>query len=433
LRTANYAELRNKREGKTLNAEDDQLKHIRLQNLLVVGIDAAALAVSARKAGYTVYTVDFFGDQDVRRVSVKSLSVITQKPGKSCGFVKRDYSPDKLLSLARKLYASHKIDGFLLASGLEDSPQVLEELDDLIPILGNPIEIIRRVRDTRRFFHELKRLGIAHPETVLVTSLEEGKQAAKDIGYPVITKPTASSGGTGIRKANSREEFTKAYKQAAILSQEVLVQEFVAGDHVSVSLLSSRKGDVKVLTVNEQLLGIRELHPAEPFGYCGNIVPAPVNDITVRTCSILGERIATHFKLAGSNGVDIVVSEGAPHVIEVNPRFQGTIECVERVLRISLVDSHIDACLGNTLPPLDKAHNFDNCCVRLVLHAQERSAVPSLSDIKEVRDAPLPRAIVEKGEPLCSIVVERETTASALEKAKALARRIYTAAERRPH
>jgi predicted ATP-grasp superfamily ATP-dependent carboligase len=416
-----------------VKAEDGQLKQTGLQNLLVIGIDAAALAVSARRAEYTVYTADFFGDQDIKRVSRESISVITQKPGKSCGLVRVDYSPDKLLSLAKKLHTSHKIDGTLLASGLEDSPRVLEELNDLIPIVGNPIESIRKVRDKPKFFRELERLAIPHPETVLARSLEEGKQAAKDIGYPVITKPTASSGGTGIRKANNREEFTKAYKQTAISSREVLIQEFVAGDHVSVSLLSSRKGDVGILTLNEQLLDMQELYPGEPFGYCGNIVPASVDDDTLKACSILGEKMATHFKLAGSNGVDIVVSEGVPNVIEVNPRFQGTIECVERVLRTSLVDSHIDACLGNTLPPLGETHNFNSCCIRLILYAQERSVVPNLSDFEEVRDAPLPRAIVEKGEPLCSIVVERETRVSALKKAKALTRRIYGAVEPKPH
>jgi predicted ATP-grasp superfamily ATP-dependent carboligase len=416
-----------------VKARDGQLRQTGLRNLLVIGIDAAALAVSARRAEYTVYTVDFFGDQDLRRVSRESLSVITQKPGKSCGHVSVDFSPDKLLALARKLHASYKIDGALLASGLEDSPQVLEELNDLIPIVGTPIETIRKVRDKPRFYRELKRLAIPHPETILARSLEEGKQAAKDIGYPVVTKPTASSGGAGIRKANNREELTKAYEQTAISSQEILIQEFVAGNHASLSLLASRKGDAMVLTLNEQLIGMQQLYSGEPFGYCGNIVPAPVDDNMVRTCSILGEKIATYFKLSGSNGVDLVVSKGVPNVIEVNPRFQGTIECVERVLRTSLVDAHLDACLENTLPPLGQTRSFNSCCVRLILHAQERSVVPNMSGFEEVRDAPIPRAIVEKGEPMCSIVVERRTRASALEKARALTRHVYAATERKPH
>lgn len=416
-----------------MKARDGQLKPTGLRNLLVIGIDAAALAVSARRAEYTVYTVDFFGDRDLRYVSRESLSVIAQKPGKSCGHVSLDCSPDKLLSLARKLHASHKIDGALLASGLEDSPQVLEELNDLVPIVGTPVETIRKVRDKPRFFHELKRLAIPHPETILARSLEEGKQAAKDIGFPVVTKPTAGSGGAGIRKANNREELTKAYEQTAISSQEILIQEFVAGDHASLSLLASRNGDARVLTLNEQLIGVPQLYPGEPFRYCGNIVPASVDDNTVRTCSILGEKIATYFKLAGSNGVDLVVSKGVPNVIEVNPRFQGTIECVERVLRISLVDAHIDACLGNTLPLPGPTHSVNNCCVRRILHAQERSVVPNLSGFEEVRDAPIPRAIVEKGEPMCSIVVERKTRASALEKAKAITRHVYAATDRKPH
>jgi len=55
-----------------------------IHNMLVIGIDVLSLATSATKAGYKVYAVDYFGDQDLKRVCHESLSIIKQTPGISC-------------------------------------------------------------------------------------------------------------------------------------------------------------------------------------------------------------------------------------------------------------------------------------------------------------------------------------------------------------
>jgi hypothetical protein len=163
----------------------------------------------------------------------------------------------------------------------------------------------------------------------------------------------------------------------------------------------------------------------EPFGYCGNIVPLSAPAHIIDRCKDTAETVVSHFSLIGSNGVDLVVSEeGTPYVIEVNPRFQGTIECVERVLRLNLVEAHVRACVERRLPAiLKEAQSF---CMRLVLFARQRSAAPDLSVLKECRDVPSPGAIVEEGEPLCSIVVEDRGTNALLKKAKQTYRSIYS-------
>lgn len=401
------------------------MKEVDIQNVLVVGVDVTALANSANKAGFDVYAVDYFGDQDLKKACKKTLSIVTQKRGRSCGRLETDFSPDALLDLAKQLLTTHQIDAALLASGLEDFPQVVTELSDLVPIAGNNPRTIRKVRDKTRFFHELKRLGVCYPETVLSESLEHGKRAAKDIGYPVLVKPQTSLGGIGVRKAKDRSEFETAFQQIASSSSEaVLVQELVSGMDASVSFLSSKEATV-VLTLNEQLLGIREVGQTEPFGYCGNVVPASANKEVKDVCDAVVQNIASHFNLKGSNGIDMVISnDNIPYVVEVNPRFQGTLECVERVLRLNLVDAHMRACSQGHLPVLSErpaAYRF----VRLILYTRQRSIAPNLSCFKEVRDIPFPEVIVEEGEPLCSIVAQGETRSIALGKAITLAKHIY--------
>lgn len=400
------------------------MKETAVQNILVIGVDTAALAASAKKAGCNVFAADYFGDQDLKQTCRKTLSIATQKTGNSCGRLKTNFSPNRLLDLAKKLLAENQIDATLLASGLEDSPQVLAELNELIPIIGNPPKTIEKVRDKTKFFQELKKLAVPHPKTALARNLKEGKQTAKDIGYPVIVKPLPSLGGAGVRKVKNRGKITKVFQQTISSSRGVLIQEFVSGKDASVSFLSSKEATM-ILTLNEQLLGIEEVGQKEPFGYCGNIVPASASSALVDACEDVVQKIASRFGLVGSNGVDLVISEdGIPFVVEVNPRFQGTLECVERVLGINLVNAHMKACLEGTLSPQNEEKPTTSC-VRLILYANHRSIVPNLNNFKEVRDIPFPGVVIEQGEPICSIVVEEKTRSSALKKSMMLAKRVY--------
>ena len=402
--------------------EEYLLAEADIRNILVMGIDVVSLAVSARRAAYQVYAVDYFGDQDLKHVCHKSRSIIKQRIGETCGQVGKGFSPETLLKLTKGLLREEKIDAALLSSGLDDSPDVLSELNDLVPILGNPPNVIKKVRDKMEFLRELERLGIPHPETAIAEDFEEAKKKSKDIGYPVVVKPSSGFGGAGIRKAQSRQELEQTFREVSSLNEKVLIQEHISGTPASASLISSTDKAV-VLTLNEQLLGMHELGQREPFGYCGNVVPLSVTAAITDACKSVVEKVVLHFGLVGSNGVDLVISEeGVPYVMEVNPRFQGTLECVERVLRTNIVRVHVEACVQGILPTIVKKNS--TFCVRLILFAPQRSVTPDLSTFEEVRDIPLPGIIVEEGEPVCSVVIERASRKSLLRKAMGITEQI---------
>lgn len=393
-----------------------------IQNLLVVGIGTVSIANSAKKAGYKIYAADYFGDMDLRCVCSGFKAIIKQKRGKSCGRMESKFKPEAFLKIANSISEKYKIDAILLSSGLDDDFNILYELNDLAPILGNSPRVIERVRKKPRFFKELKRLGIAHPETAIVKDIDEAKSSAARIGYPVVVKPVRGFGGDSIRTARNFKELERAFK-ISFFSEEILVQKFINGLHASISLLATTK-DVKTLTINEQLLGLHFLFQQEPFGYCGNIVPLYVADSIFKRCKHITEKIASHFGLQGSNGIDLVISkEGTPYVVEVNPRLQGTLECVERVIGINLVKSHVNACLHGSLPTIkERTSTF---CTRLILYSPKRIIAPDLVAFREVRDVPLPECIIEKGEPICSIITEGKNRNFSFQKARKLAKSIY--------
>jgi len=390
----------------------------------VVGIDTVSTAKSAKEAGYKIYAADYFGDKDLRCVCSGFKAIIEQKRGKSCGRMASKFKPETFLKMAKSLLKKCKIDAILLSSGLDDDFNVLCELNDLAPILGNSPTVIERVRKKPRFHEELKRLGIDHPESAIVKDIGEAKAVAVEIGYPVVMKPLKGFGGADIRTARDSQEIERAFFEVSLVSKDVMVQKFVDGIHASVSFLAADR-DVKVLTINEELLGLRFLFQAEPFGYCGNIVPLHLAKSISERCEYITEKIALHFGLKGSNGIDLVISkEGTPYVVEINPRFQGTLECVERVLGINLVESHINACLYGSLPTIKE--QTSGFCTRLILYAPKRVIAPDLTAFREVRDIPFPETIIEKGEPICSIIAEKRTRNFSFQKAKKLANSIYS-------
>lgn len=394
-----------------------------IHNVLVMGIDVVSLAASARKAGYQVCAVDYFGDQDLKRLCRESRSIVKQRTGETCGQLSTDFSPEVLFQLAKGLLRKVGLDAVLLSSSLDDSPDVLFELDDLIPILGNHPNVVKKVRDKMKFFQELERLGVPYPETATAENLEEARGEAKNIGYPVMVKPSKGFGGAGIRKTKGPEEIEQAFRGASLLDDKVLIQEYISGIAASASLISSANGAI-TLTLNEQLLGMSEMGQREPFGYCGNVVPLQVIEAVADRCKGIVERVASHFNLVGSNGIDFVISkEGVPYVVEVNPRFQGTLECVERTLNVNIVKAHVEACVRGKLPIIEKSPSA--FCVRLILFAPQRSVVSDLSVFEEVRDIPLPGVIVEEGEPVCSIVVNGANRNSSLRKARMITGLIY--------
>lgn len=402
-----------------------------VENVLVLGIDVAALCTSVRTAGYEIFAVDYYGDQDLKRACRKNLSILTQEAGRSCGWLQNSFKPAKLLQLAKKLCATYQTDCVVLGSGLDDSPSILRELNSLAPIIGNSPQTIEKIRDKQQFFHELNKLGIPHPKTVLVENLDGAEKAGKDIGYPLVVKPLVSLGGGRIRKVGNRDELGKMLRKTLSSSKrggdQVLMQEWIAGVDGSVTFLSSTE-KTQILSMNEQLLGVEELGQKEPFGYCGNVVPAAFSSWRrqklTKACEEYAQKLSTSFGLVGSNGIDLVITNDAvPYVVEVNPRFQGTLECVERIAGVNLAMAHMKACLENTLP--DPQLRTQYSCARVILYAHHRSAIPNLSSYEGVRDIPFPQVIIEEGEPVCSIITEGKTRHVALKEARICAHQIY--------
>ncbi|MHC1566223.1 MAG: ATP-grasp domain-containing protein [Candidatus Syntropharchaeia archaeon] len=317
-----------------------------IQKILVIGFNTRHIVCSGRRAGYEVYASDAFGDVDLRRCA-KEFFPLGEIP-------------------------SLDVDGIILGSGFE-------RIDFRYKRLCNEREKMEKVLNKRWLSEKLSKLGIPHPE--LYTS---------DMVYPAMAKPIYGGGGMENFLIEKEEDLEK-------VPDNFIIQEFVQGIPASVSLISTQEKVISI-AVNEQLIGERWLGQKRPFGYCGNITPLITS--FEREMREIAEEIIFQLELVGSNGVDFVVSEKGPYVIEVNPRFQGSLDTVELSTGINLFDAHIRAFKGELIHG-KKPERF---AMKATVFAEKRVRVTKNLDMDGIVDIPPIGRIIEEGDPISTAI-----------------------------
>lgn len=387
----------------------------RKATVMVVGFNSRPIACLAMQLDLRVIAVDYWGDLDIKNCADGLLTVLQQKHGEHLRHASKKPLCELLVDLAEKgADRFGEVDFILLGSGLDDRPDLWARLGRIAPILGNPPEKLKVVRNPSKLFTIARGLGISCPKTEKATSPEEAFRIAKKIGSTVILKPMSGSGGFRIRLGGDPEEVKKHFRDVARESGEVWVQEYIRGVDASSSIVGNGS-ECRVVSVNEQLVGMEQLGASKPFRYCGNIVPLKANGRVIKRIRDISSALGKKLGLIGSNGFDFVIDPNKQlYLMEVNPRFQATLECVQYVTRLNLVEEHIKACGGELPKNVPEPQGF---AVKMIIFAKKKGIVPDLSGIKFVFDISHLGVTVDKGDPICTVQVVAEERKRAINKA----------------
>ena len=357
---------------------------------LILGASTRAAAFSVLRAGFEPICIDQFADADLRAIAevhpVDSLSWKAGQPESS------------LVSTLREL-ADLPI---LYAGGMENQPWLLEHLERERTIWAAPREAIEWVRQPQR----------------LADGLEEVKQRILPVSFAHspppkdgtwVVKPLASAGGRGI-------SVWGASANDSTLNEKHYFQQRVDGPVYSALFLAETEpGDVRFVGLTRQLVGCPVLH-AGPFAWCGNIGPAflPVEaEFLIRRW---GNILKWKFGLTGLYGVDFIVDEaGEPWLLEVNPRLTGSVEILELACGLSLLADHI-ACYDKDAaafarefaapPSLPRNERLGRAILYAPYRLISRIPLPARIDWEvapTLADIPQFGAVIEAGQPVCSV------------------------------
>ncbi len=130
----------------------------------------------------------------------------------------------------------------------------------------------------------------------------------KDEKFPVFIKPVEGVSSTDCRKIDTIEEFKAAYYPEQIHS-EILVQEYIAGNYITVDLVRNKKTGQKMQIQRKELL--------RNGNGCGIAVEIIDDPVLTETCDLLMEEL----DLNGVANAEFFYTAGGYKIIEINPRF----------------------------------------------------------------------------------------------------------------
>ena len=362
-----------------------------MEKLLLIGIDTRSMLKSALKLNYDIYSASYFSTSDTPSIENQKI-ILNESDGESCGSFEDQFSSQNILEISKDF---------------------LDEADYIIPISGvSPSEFpskykrkilgskdIENIEDKFKFFKEIKD-EVLTPMTFRLTDIDEAFEINKNYNdVQFILKPLQGSGGYGINLLDNASDIQFS-------EGEFILQEYVRGINLSSSVLAD--GSDSKCIINTRLLTEHDFEKNNSFRYIGNILPlteesimANVNDMEKITddMNTTSEMLARKFKLLGSNGVDYILSEKGLHVIEINPRIQGTFECVEKSLGINMLEAHIKACQGGIMEiPKPQFYSY-----KKIIYSPARMKYEKI-DLDNIYDLPHIGSITEKEEPLLTII-----------------------------
>jgi hypothetical protein len=212
-------------------------------------------------------------------------------------------------------------------------------------------EAIAKVAKKTIVNEKLENLGFA-PKTVILNltdDLAKTEQVIKKtLKYPIVLKPADGTSCSGLSLVEDEKQLQKAIEKikAESLSEQFIAQEFVEGEDASVSLVCNGEKAVAV-SLNKQNVTLAK--PDGTSSYEGGSVPFdhPLKKEAFRMAEKVVESIAG---LRGYVGVDLILTQKKPFIVDVNPRLTTSYVGLRRVAGFNVAEAIVNAALKGSLP-----------------------------------------------------------------------------------
>ena len=242
-----------------------------------------------------------------------------------------------------------------------------------VKILGTSPENMDRAEDREEFDKALSKCGILRPQGGTIFTVEEAKEVANKLGYPVLVRPSYVLGGQGMAIAYDDKEIEEYVNEINKIAQKhpILVDKYMMGKEVEVDCICDGE-DILIPGIMEHLerAGI---HSGD------SISVYPAIHIEKRHLDKIIEytrKIARELKIIGILNIQFIICQGAVYIIEVNPRSSRTVPYISKVTNLPMVDLATQVILGKKLKNLGygtglyKRSNY--VCVKMPIFSFEK-------------------------------------------------------------
>lgn len=204
-----------------------------------------------------------------------------------------------------------------------------------VKILGTSPAVIDLAEDRDLFREMMDKLEIPMPESGMATTVDEALAIAKEIGYPVMVRPSYVLGGRGMEVVYD-DESMEGYMKAAVgvtPDRPILIDRFLnhALECEADAISDGTHAFVPAVMEHIELAGVHS-------GDSACIIPSVhISEENVATIKEYTRKIAEEMHVKGLMNMQYAIENGKVYVLEANPRASRTVPLVSKVCNIRMV------------------------------------------------------------------------------------------------
>lgn len=244
-------------------------------------------------------------------------------------------------------YRSTNARGVMLAFGGQTAINLADELARRgVNIIGSDRRSLDMAEDREKFDAALRRLSVARPEGKAARSFREARAIARELGFPVLVRPSYVLGGRGMEVVYNEGQLASYAESAPPILAEapLLVDKYLRGLEAEVD--AAFDGDDILIPGIFEHIERAGIHSGDSISvYPAQTISAEMKQRIVEvTTAIAGE-----LNIRGLINIQFVIHNDQLYIIEANPRASRTVPIIQKATGVNLVAAATRIALGEKL------------------------------------------------------------------------------------
>ena len=203
-----------------------------------------------------------------------------------------------------------------------------------VPIIGTTPDSIDLAEDRKRFSRLLEDLRIPQPPNGTAVSVDEAKEIADNIGYPVIVRPSFVLGGRAMAIVYDEDSLIDYMKSAVDASPErpILIDKFLERA-IEIDVDALADGETVVIAGIQEHIEEAGIHSGDSSSV---LPPQKIAEEHIETIIHYTRILAESLKVVGLMNMQLAIKDNRVYLIEVNPRASRTVPFVAKATGVPL-------------------------------------------------------------------------------------------------
>ncbi|WP_374722712.1 carbamoyl phosphate synthase large subunit [Peribacillus tepidiphilus] len=210
-----------------------------------------------------------------------------------------------------------------------------------VTLLGTSFDVLDQLEDRDRFYQLLRNEKIPHVPGSIAETAEELLPLTKEIGFPLLVRPSYVIGGRGMEIFYSQAELEERLQSTIEMAYPLLIDQYLPGKEAEIDLVTDGR-NIFIPTIAEHIekAGV---HSGDSMAY----LPAQTLSNNVKKKIVdYAERIVKALQYQGLMNIQYVIDGEEVYVLEVNPRASRTVPIISKVTGTPLVQIATKILLG---------------------------------------------------------------------------------------